>query len=168
MFDPMEIVEVVYEGGALSKNTQLESECDSSGRNKKEGASTSPSNLEQGRPDKRKRSNAGHPSDEPTGAKNTCLLHGPGNSSKEYKFIREYTKKRSEQHTYKDKQARSGSNKRTKTVNFEDTTEEVNIMKYQDEPIPNKKRGEKQKLNPRVIRPMHTHQRMYTFMELTA
>ena len=82
MFERMEIVEVIYEGGATSKNnSRAESDPTISGRKKKGGASASPSNPEQGRNGKRKRSNAVHPSGEPTGANKTCLLHGPGHSS---------------------------------------------------------------------------------------
>ena len=44
------------------------------------------------------------------------------------------------QHTYKDKQTRSNGNKRAKTVNFEDATQEVNTMKSHDEPIPKNKK----------------------------
>ena len=48
-------------------------------------------------------------------------------------------------HTYKDKQSRSGNKKRTKTVTFEDATQEVNTMKSHDEPIPKKNKVQNQK-----------------------
>ena len=123
MFERMEILETIYEGGAPYKNTQRE-EADraSSSINKKGGASASPSNPDQGRADKRKIINAGHPSNELTGAKKTCLLHGSGHSSEECKFLLEYTEKCSAQHTYKDKQACSVGNKRGKAVKFESAT----------------------------------------------
>ena len=84
MFEHMEIAEVIYEGGTPSKDNQrAEADRVSSVRNKKGGASASPPNPEQGCASKRKRINAGHPSNDSTGAKNTCLLHGPGHSSEE-------------------------------------------------------------------------------------
>ena len=66
MFEHTEIAEAIYKGVAPSKNTQqAESYRASSDRNKKGGASASPSNPEQGRAGKRKISNTGHPSNEP-------------------------------------------------------------------------------------------------------
>ena len=108
------------------------------------GASASPSNPKQGRSGKRKRSNAGHPSDEPTGAKKKFLIHGPGYSSEECKVLREYNEKRFTQLVYHDKQARSSSNKSGKIVKFESATEEANIMKSHDDIIPRKKEGKRQ------------------------
>ena len=82
IFERMEIAEEIYKGGSPTQNTQrAESDRASSGRNKKGGASASPYNPEQGRTGKCNINNSGHPSDEPTGTKNTCLLHGPGQSS---------------------------------------------------------------------------------------
>ena len=147
MFECMEIAEAIYKGGAPSKNTQrAEADRASFGRKKKGRASTLPYNPEQGRSGKRKGRNAGHLSDEPTGAKKTCLLHGPGHSSEECKFLQEYTEKRSAQHTYKDKQVSSGGNKHGKTVEFASAAEEVNIMRSYDEPIPKKEEGKKAEL----------------------
>ena len=81
MFELMEIVEAIYEGGAPSKNDQqAEANRSSSGRKKNGGASASPSNPNQGRAGKCKRSNEVHSSDEPTREKKTFLLHGPGHS----------------------------------------------------------------------------------------
>ena len=65
-------------------------------------------------------------------------MHGPRQSSEEYNFLKDYTKKCSSRHTHKDKQGRSGGNKYAKTVKFEDVTQEVNIMKSHDKPIPKK------------------------------
>ena len=88
MFERMEIAEAIYEGGAPSKNNQqVEFDRASSGRKKKGGASTSPSNPDQGHTGKSKRSNAGNPSDEPTGSKKTFLLRGPVHSSEECKLL---------------------------------------------------------------------------------
>ena len=72
-------------------------------------------------------------------------MHGPGNSSEECKFLREYTNKRYTQHTCKDKQSRSDGNKRGKTVKFENASEEAKIMKSHDETIQKNKRRKKQK-----------------------
>ena len=89
MFERMEIVEALYEEGAPSKNTQGEEAYHSiSERKKKGGVSASPSNPYQGRADKRKINDAGHMSDAPTGAKNTCLLHGPNHPSEECKVLK--------------------------------------------------------------------------------
>ena len=113
------------------------------GRKKKGLASTLPSKPKQCRAGKRKRNDAVHSSDKPTGAKKTCLLHDPGHSSEECKFLKYYTKKRSAYPTYKDKLACSGGKKRAKTVKFEDATQEVNIMKSHDEPTPKKRKKKK-------------------------
>ena len=72
------------------------------------------------------------------------------------------------QHIYKDKQYLSGSKKRAKTIKSKDVMQEVNTIKSHDEPIPKNQKGKNQKKNPRVIRTMHTHQRMNAFMTLTA
>ena len=92
MFERTEIVDAIYEGGAPSKNTQhSEDDRASSGRKQKVGGSASPSNPEKGCTSKRKRNDAGHPSNAPTGAKKICMLHGPGHSPKEWKVLREYS-----------------------------------------------------------------------------
>ena len=59
-------------------------------------------------------------------------------------------------------------NKRTNTVKFNGTTQEVNTMKSHDEPTAKKNKGKTRRKNPRVIRPMQTHQRINTIMVLTA
>ena len=65
-------------------------------------------------------------------------MHGPGHSSEDCKFLQECIEKRLAQHTYKEKQALSGGNKRIKTVNCEGASEEANVMKSHDEPIQRK------------------------------
>ena len=133
----MEIVKAIYKGGAPSKNTQrAEANRDSSGRKEKGGASASPSKPDQVHSGKRKRSNTGHPSNEPTGANKTCLIHGPGHSSEECKILQEYIESLLAQHTYKDKQALSRGNKRGKTFKFEGFSEEANVTKSHDDPTP--------------------------------
>ena len=78
----MEILEAIYKGGSPSKNIQwVEADHASFGRKQKGGGAISQSNPEKGRSGKRKRNNAENPIDVPTGAKNTCMLHGPGHSS---------------------------------------------------------------------------------------
>ena len=77
IFERMYITGSIYKGGAPSKNAQqVEAYCASYGRKKKWGTSASPSNPDQGRSGKRKRSNADHMSNEPTGAKKICLMRG--------------------------------------------------------------------------------------------
>ena len=150
MFKRMDIAETIYEWRAPSKNTQQEeSDCASSVKKKKGGASTSPSNSEQGCAGKSKRNNAGHPCDEQTGTKNTFLLHVPRRSSEECKLLKTYTEKRSAHHTYKDKQAHTGSNKHAKTVKFDYATQEVTTMKSHDETTPKNKKGGNQKKKTR-------------------
>ena len=140
MFERTEIAEAIYGGGAPSKNTQqAEADHASFGRKQKGGGSTSSSKPEKGRAGKRKRHDAGHLSGVPTGAKNTCMLHGHGHYSEECKVLHVARRK------FKDKEARSSNNKCGKTVNFERASEEVNTMKYHDEPIPRKKKVEKAK-----------------------
>ena len=104
MFERMEIAEAIYEGGAPSKNSQqAEADRSSFGRKQKGEGSASPSNPEKGRADKRKRNDAGHPSNAPNGKKKTCIFNGPGHSSEECKVIREYSEKHVEQRPFKDK-----------------------------------------------------------------
>ena len=68
------------------------------------------------------------------------MLNVPRHSYKECKVIQDYSEKHIAQQTFKDKQAHSGGNKRGKTVKFEGASEEANVMKYYDEPIPKKKK----------------------------
>ena len=64
-------------------------------------------------------------------------------------MLKEYYKKNGARCSFKDKEARYGGNKRAKTAKFDDSMQEVNTMKYHDEHIPEKKRGKKQKKNPK-------------------
>ena len=84
----MDVAEVIYEGRAPSKDNQQE-EVDRAifGRNQKGGESASASNPEKGCAGKRRRNDSRNPRDAPTGAKNTCMLHGPGHYSEEWKFL---------------------------------------------------------------------------------
>ena len=66
---------------------------DSYGRKQKRGEARSPINPKKGNSGKRKETNADHPSDGPTSEKNTCLLHGPGNSSEECKLLKVFSEK---------------------------------------------------------------------------
>ena len=70
----MEIVEVIYEGGETSKNNQR-AEADRAifGRKKKGGWFASPAKNKKGHTGKRKKNDASHTSDAPTGAKKTCM-----------------------------------------------------------------------------------------------
>ena len=83
MFEQVEISEQIYEGGTPSKKrTRADANHDGHVRKCKRGEATSPTNPDKGRAGKIKAKNAGHPSDVKTGAKKTCMLHGPGDSSK--------------------------------------------------------------------------------------
>ena len=89
----MKIVESIYEGGSPLKNIQqAEADRASLGRKQKIRGYALPSNPKKGRAGKLKRNYVGHPSDAPTGAKNTCILHGPRHSSEECKVLQEYSK----------------------------------------------------------------------------
>ena len=137
----MEITEMIYEGGSPSKNNQwAEANRSSFGRNKKGGGAASLSSPKNGRTGKRKGNDTEHPRYAPTGANNTCMLHGPGHSSEECKVLKEYSKNHIAQQSFKDKQAHSVGNKSGKTVKFKSASEEANVMKYHDEPIPKKKK----------------------------
>ena len=57
-----------------------DSNCDGHGRKRNVGEAALPTNPKKGRTVKRKTKNSGHPSDAPTGAKKTCILHGPRHS----------------------------------------------------------------------------------------
>ena len=141
MCECMEIAEAIYEGRAPSKNTQrAKADRASSGRKKKGGPSASPSNPKKGRTVKCNRNDAGHPRDEPTDAKNICMLHGPRHSSEECKVLQDYSKKHIAQQLFEDEKARSGDNKRGKTIKFESNVEEANIMKSHDKTTPTRRR----------------------------
>ena len=72
MFERMEIAEAIYKGGAPSKNIQqTEANRAIFCRKQKGGGSALPSNPKKVCAGKRKRNDAGHPSDATTGAKNT-------------------------------------------------------------------------------------------------
>ena len=58
-------------------------------------------------------------------------------------MLKDYYKKHVAQRPLKDKEARSGGNKHTNTAKFNDTVQEVNTMKYNDEPTPKKEEGNK-------------------------
>ena len=76
-------------------------------------------------------------------------MHIPGHSSEERKVLRKYIEKRSAQHTYKDKQARSGGNKRGKTFKFEGASEEGGVMKSHYDPILQKKTIKRENKKPK-------------------
>ena len=140
IFEQMVILEQLYEGGKPSKKPIRE---DSNRRihvrKLKGGESTSPTNPKKVRARNCTTKNAGHTSDGPTGAKNTCLLHEPRNSSEEYKLIKIYSEKYSAQQPHKEKEACSGGKtKRGKSVNFDKDIQEINNMKSHDDPIPKK------------------------------
>ena len=139
MFERMEIIESIYEVGAPSKNNQrAEADQFSFGRKQNRGGASSPSKPKKGCTDKRKRNDVGYPIDAPTGAKKTCILHGPGHSFGECKVLQDYSENHIAQRPFKDKQACSGGNKRGKTVKFKIALEEANAVKSHDEPIPKK------------------------------
>ena len=150
MFERMEITEAIYVGGAPSKNTQrAEYDCASFVSNQKVGGSALTSNPKKGRAGKRKKSDVGHPSNAPTGAKKTCMLHVPGHSSDEWKLLKYYSKNYIAQRPFKYKEACSGGNKCANIAKINKATQEVNRMKYHDEPIPKKKKVRNQKKNPK-------------------
>ena len=64
-------------------------------------------------------------------------------------MLKDYPENLVAQQPFKDKESRSVSNKRTKTVKFSNATQEVNIMKSHDGPIPKNKKGDNQKKNPK-------------------
>ena len=107
-----------------------------------------------------------NPSDAPTGAKNIFMLRGPGHSSGEFKVIQDHSENHIAQRPFKDKQSRSDSNKRGKTVKFKSASEEANVMKHHDEPIPKKKKEKGRVIKPIVTKPMQIHQSMDAIIDL--
>ena len=104
MFNCKEIVEAVYKGGSLPKNTQqAESDRSSFGRYQKGGGDAASSNPNKCCAGKCKKNDAGHTSNAPTGAKKTYMLHGPRHSSEECKVLKGYSKKQVVQQPFKDK-----------------------------------------------------------------
>ena len=64
-------------------------------------------------------------------------------------MLQDYSDNNIAHRPFKDKQARSGGNKPVKTVKFESTSEEANVMKYHDEPIHKKKKVKRQSKKPK-------------------
>ena len=67
----------------------------------KGGEAASPTNREKCRAGKRKTKSTDHPSNSSIGAKNTCLLHGPGLSENKCKVIKFYSEKYAAQQLHK-------------------------------------------------------------------
>ena len=77
------------------------------------------------------------------------MLHGPGQSTEDWKVLKEYSAKYASQRPYNEKESRSGGNKNNgNTVKCDGETQEVNTMVSYDEPIPRKKKGYMQKKKP--------------------
>ena len=91
------------------------------------------SNTEKGRAGKGKKNDTFHLSDALTGAKNICMLQIPRHSYKEYKVLKDYLENHVARKPFKEKEFPYGSNKRAKTVKFDNATQEVNTMKSHDE-----------------------------------
>ena len=70
-------------------------------------------------------------------------------------------------HTTKNKPSPTAL-KRSKTIKFDDSTEEANNIVSCDAPIPRKKKGKNQAKILRVVRILQFHQRMNNIMRLTA
>ena len=103
MFERMEIAEQVYEGWTPSKTaTRAEADRAIHGRKRKGVESVSPTNPENCCTDKRKKNNAGHINNCPTGDK-TCLVPGPGHTTEECIVLKEYSEKYAVQQPHKDK-----------------------------------------------------------------
>ena len=86
MFEHIEIFEQLYKGGNNSKSTnRTEADHASHGRKRKGEEAAMPTNPDKGCSGKHKKNHAGHPSDRTTGAKKTCLLNGPRQSTEECK-----------------------------------------------------------------------------------
>ena len=89
MFERMDISEQVYKGGTPSKTpTREESNRDGHVRKWEGGETASSTNRDKGRTRKRKTKHSGRLSGALTGAKKTCILHGPGHSSEACKLIK--------------------------------------------------------------------------------
>ena len=118
MFERMEVAEQAYKGGKPSKTpTRSEANRAVHVRKLNKGEFNLLTKPKKGRTGKLKTKNAGHPSDAPTGAKNTCLLHVSRHFLEECKILKVYSKKEAAQRTHKTIDTRSsGNNKRGKVV----------------------------------------------------
>ena len=97
------------------------------------------------------------------------MLHGPGQSTEDWKVLKEYSAKYASQRPYNEKESRSGGNKKSgTTVNLDGVTEEVNNMEDHDAPIRRKGREKSRHKILRVTRVLQFHHRRNTFMALTA
>ena len=89
----------------------------------------------------------------PPEQKNTCLLHGPGHSSEDYKVLTFYSEKYAAQRPHKPTDECSGGKpKRGKVVEFDDNTQEVNTMENHGDTIPRNKNGTKVSTKNRNIK----------------
>ena len=69
------------------------------------------------------------------------MLHGPVHTSEECKVLNIYSGEYAAQGPRENKEARSGGNpKRGKTVEFDENTQEVNVVDNHDNPIPRNKK----------------------------
>ena len=117
------------------------------------GNEREPTNSKKGRAVKRETKSAGHLSDVTTGAHNKCLLYGPGHSSEECKVINIYSENYAVQRPHKSTKARfDGKPKRGKDVEFDENTQESNVMENDDIPIPRNKKGGKVAIKKRKIK----------------
>ena len=72
-------------------------------------------------------------------------MHGPRHSTEEFKVFNKYSKKYAAQRPQKDKEARSGSNKKcTNTNKLDSQTQEVKFVESHDATISRKKKGKNQ------------------------
>ena len=86
MFEIMDAAGKIYEGLTPYKTPiRADSKRASHGRKPNRGESALPTNPEKGRSSKHKTRNAGHPSDCPTGGKNSCFI-SPGTPQKSEKY----------------------------------------------------------------------------------
>ena len=89
IFKQIEIAEQVYKGQTPSKKIPMPyANRDSCVRNRKGGEAALPTSSKKGGTGKRKKKNTVSPSEKTIGADKTCLIHGPVNSSEEYKVLK--------------------------------------------------------------------------------
>ena len=100
----MEVSEQLYEGGTPYKTPiRADANSVSRGRKHKQGGFALPTKPKKGHAGKRKKNHSGNPSDDPTSTKKTLLVHGPGQSTDDWKVLKNYPERHAAQITFKEK-----------------------------------------------------------------
>ena len=121
MLDLIEVSEPVYKGQSPYKKILMaDSNHGIHVRKRKGEESAQTINPKKGHTDKYKTKNELSPSNRPTSANKTCLLHVPVQSYEECKVLKYYSKKYADQRPHSENESRSGGKKKHgKSIKFD-------------------------------------------------